>query len=397
MELHRAVNTSERSELNVKKEEYLDWSSKQGRILTCDGKAAKLFTGDRGFVFTDSELPHHYMMHRCNYHVFFNWTDQIKNRRRKSGRDAGVVGAWYRPLFLGCDGFENSTHHDEEVFNVQTPGLFIDLRIPTARALFFAGSDVKSFQDCTDEQLRFLARQHVFGGFSSMEQHEDTGRYVATRHHFIDWNFAGVPRNRPNKWFVDHSPQKHLKGKAWVERSFASGEDGKPYYYERWQRLPGDGGGNGRVVAFMSHPTKSTHRCIIVVVGDRFNYLLQKGDRIPPVGCTSTTAAVDELVGRGKREDAIAYLDAIHGGHGVVCPERGLVVTHPIQPWHRDRVLFTPDESVISLSNRIPQLRGAVLGCPVVLDVMNMEGIGFVSLKQMVRAKNGIANPRSRL
>ena len=58
-----------------------------------------------------------------------------------------------------------------------------------------------------------------------------------------------------------------------------------------------------------------------------------------PNGFGSTTAAVDELLRRGQRQEAEKYLDAVVGGHGIVTGQ-GLVITHPIQPWHCGRQLM---------------------------------------------------------
>ena len=39
----------------------LDWSDKQKRILTAHGKADDYYTTERGFPFTEDELPHHHL------------------------------------------------------------------------------------------------------------------------------------------------------------------------------------------------------------------------------------------------------------------------------------------------------------------------------------------------
>jgi hypothetical protein len=85
---------------------HLDWSSKQGKILTCAGKATDYYTASRGFPYTDDELPHHYMMKGTD--VFLNqckiWYDSIYKGEIFSAWDASIVGCWNRPLFIGCDG-----------------------------------------------------------------------------------------------------------------------------------------------------------------------------------------------------------------------------------------------------------------------------------------------------
>lgn len=46
---------------------------------------------------------------------------------------AGIAGAWRRPLFVGgwthSDGFSSD---GETTFNLQTPSVFLDMRIPKA-------------------------------------------------------------------------------------------------------------------------------------------------------------------------------------------------------------------------------------------------------------------------
>jgi hypothetical protein len=96
---------------------------------------------------------------------------------------------------------------------MQSPGIFIDLRIPQHRAYYFnqnhqnkhvvVDTQPKSFHECTIDQLRILSRQHVFGGFSFITYNksssstaagdgDDGGMFVATRHHLIDWNYIGI-------------------------------------------------------------------------------------------------------------------------------------------------------------------------------------------------------------
>ena len=54
----------------------------------------------------------------------------------------------------------------------------------------------------TDVELRYLARQHCFSGYS-LPSKEGRFQYF-TRHHIIDWNFhPSFPRPRPNKWWVE--------------------------------------------------------------------------------------------------------------------------------------------------------------------------------------------------
>jgi len=38
----------------------LEWSAKQGRVLTSNNEALTLYTAERGFPYKDEELPHYY-------------------------------------------------------------------------------------------------------------------------------------------------------------------------------------------------------------------------------------------------------------------------------------------------------------------------------------------------
>ena len=198
-----------------------------------------------------------------------------------------------RPLFLGCGGFENASDATELVFNAQANGLFIDLRIPTLRSkLVNIAGTATSLRDLSDIELRCLARQHVFGGFSRIAGVEKRrigpmpaqNFHICTRHHFIDWNFIGHPRNRPNKWIIQHptgrfaSPTADGGQSYWLEHSYTNAkETGQPYYYERWQRLPGDGCGNRLVLSFISAP--GAIKTIFIILGNRFSFLIQPQDR----------------------------------------------------------------------------------------------------------------------
>ena len=101
----------------------LQWSDKQRRILTANGRAEEYYSAERGFAFEPEELPHCYF--RIGRSMFREWKQQ---QQQHCGI---IVGAWKRPLFVG--GWEHSTDQEEYVFNFQTHTLFVDLRIPTLR------------------------------------------------------------------------------------------------------------------------------------------------------------------------------------------------------------------------------------------------------------------------
>ena len=261
-------------------EKHLDWSAKQGRILTDRGKALKYYSEENGFPFA-SEVSDYYLLwycvvslsetiHSCNflqelphYHLeigdsnetYRKWSDE----HHSSGIKCPIIGAWKRPLFTGK--WEHSTDEDEVVFNIQTSTLFIDLRIPKSKPIHkwenmgkrSIGIGMKSCRDIlqsfSDHDLRLYARQHVFGGFSVLSREKFKSLPLCTRHHCIDWNYVtGKPRPRPNKWYIEGDRSSTDVDKpfdVWKEWSYARDDNGQCYYWERWERLLGDQQGNG--------------------------------------------------------------------------------------------------------------------------------------------------------
>ena len=226
----------------------LDWTSKQGRILTAEGKAELYYTSKRGYPFEETELPHHHLLQKTTQDLFWKWSS--------SQSSIPICGAWKRPLFVGE--WEHSTEHDELVYNIQTNTLFIDLRIPTTK---------KSIsKNMSDMDLRLYARQHAFAGFT----YYDEKRSICTRHHCIDWNFVGKPRNRPNKWYVQMKTKN-----VWKELSYARDDNEQHYYWERWERLKSDENGKGLVLA-MRKSNQHARDAVVVVVGVSFFFQILK-------------------------------------------------------------------------------------------------------------------------
>jgi hypothetical protein len=266
-------------DLTDRQSNHLDWSNKQRRILTCNGMADTFYTKDRGFPFTDDELPHFLLGKQmngtyplCTHTVFAQWKEKEEEERQKqkklipsiqqqtkpsSWSSSSIIGVWKRPLFSG--GFEHSTDLDETVYNVQSSTLFIDLRIPVASRNFLFninGDDkskctkIQSIYDLTPEQLRYYSRQHIFAGYSRVERKKAgdlsvADMYCCTRHHCIDWNYIGVGRTRPNKWYIEFpytqaSPTAQINhfsnDDAWKEYSFGKDFLNQHYYCERWER-----------------------------------------------------------------------------------------------------------------------------------------------------------------
>jgi hypothetical protein len=299
-----------------KVDELLAWTEKQGRILTCNSKATSFYTAERGYSFEEEELPHHHLITQTTESAFSNWASNEKIPNP-------ICGVFYRTLFVG--GFEHSTDQDEVVFNVQTNTLFIDMRIPRLGQELL--KNVTGFDSMSDSQLRLFARRHAFAGYTRLN-HEH-GRPVCTRHHCIDWNFVGVPRPRPNKWYIEMNSD----GNTWKEWAYAKDDFQQHYYWEQWQRSKRDGNGNGLVLALRKVKTKNDDRHgIIVIVGDHFNYILGRhltGNETE-YNQSSTVNLVDEAIKNGDRQTAEAYL-SIDGGHGIV--SNGCKIDCALQHW----------------------------------------------------------------
>jgi hypothetical protein len=315
------------------KKAHLDWSSKQGRILSANGKAIEYYTADRGYYFEEKELPHYYLQQGITQQIFDSWLP---------APSSSICGAWKRPLFCGT--WEHSTEREESVYNIQTNSLFVDLRLPTTRSITFPTNNsnnqsMVSLSSWTNEELRYFARQHVFGGFSKVTI--EGGRNVCTRHHCMDWNYIGIPRPRPNKWWIEMHPNH---SNMWKEWAYAKDENGQHYYMERWERL--DGGkechdNNNEQQQRLALRKQDGMDGILVLVGDHFNYLLDRhveSTGFPVVeGKFTLVDMVDALLESGDRKMAEALL-SMEACHGRV--SKGWIIDASIQPWKEGTSLF---------------------------------------------------------
>lgn len=313
--------------------QHLDWSAKQGRILTDDGAALRHYSARNGFPFSPRELPHHYLERGRTRAAFRTWAAAPVRR-------SPIVGAWGRPLFAGRR--ERSTDRDEAVYNVQTGGLFVDLRIPRGRPAARGEATGRTppnprrvLESLSNLDLRLQARQHAFGGWSVLttEAPRDA-RAICTRHHCLDWNYVdGKPRPRPNKWYVERENDRR-----WKERSYATDGRGQSYYFELWQRLTGDDGGAGARLAMRTQ--RGGRDGLLVVVGDHFNYLLGRQwtgrERAYPQA-ENLVELVDAALAAGDRATAASHL-TLQGGHGTL--SSGWRVDASLQPWDEGRSLF---------------------------------------------------------
>ena len=148
--------------------------------------------------YNEADLPHYHLRKRDTKQTFALWSAQGR-------RSFEICGAWSRPIFAG--GWKESTENDTEAFNLQTPSIFIDMRFPHSRPTHVLAAR-GSIARCTDEELRWLAQQHCFSGYSLPDQSPSSSSSPPTplhfvRHHIIDWNYhPSFPRPRPNKWWI---------------------------------------------------------------------------------------------------------------------------------------------------------------------------------------------------
>ena len=102
--------------------------------------------------------PHRHMLQGTSFAEFA--------RLREAGAGAVLIaGAYNRPLNVRHGGFLVETEEHISTFDIQTPSLFVDLRIQTDRPAV-SGS---ALADLTLEELTALSRQHCFAGYSSIE------------------------------------------------------------------------------------------------------------------------------------------------------------------------------------------------------------------------------------
>lgn len=360
----QATNNNENN--NSTKQRHLEWSEKQRRILTANDRAEVYYVASRGFPFTETELPHHYLLQGNAEAVFSEWKKKSDNEQEKTTTtttDDVIVGAWRRPLFYG--GWEHTTDQDETVYNLQSNTLFIDLRIPTTKANFFSGgssNDIQCLEDMNKEQLALYARQHVFAGYSRIvtrqEEGNENGKYYdhcCTRHYLIDWNFVGVGRTRPNKWWIEKMPSSGgatAKTNVWKEWGYATDDAGQHSYCERWERWEDEkyAGSSGKVpvVALIRRVAgEIIHRDgLVIIVGDHFNYCFA-GSELLVVDVESSSkydanptlvSRVDAALGHDDLITARSLLHRITGGHGRI--SSGWKIDHAIEFWREGTALL---------------------------------------------------------
>ena len=306
----------------------LAWTQLQARILTANGRANAYFTD-----FKPEELPHHHLR---------RGTEPILTKTAP----AWAVGCWARPLFSGG----GAATSDDRVRNVQGLTHFVDVRMPAGRDAALRavqGGIPSSMDDCSDDALRILARQHAFGGVGVF------GEDFCARHHVVDWQFAPdciAPRARPNKWrLVQQGPDE------WVEEAFAGG-----YYYELWRRV-GRRGGDALALRAIDE-----RDALVVVAGGRFAYVVARATAPQALGeeYASNAAYVDAALAQQRRGDAEAML-GLEAGWGLAAG--AWAVEAALQPWREGCAL---SEVVSGVAFRVVERGdGAVVSPPGVVVV----------------------------
>ena len=330
----RRLCTASRSPLG----QLLRWSDIQGEILSGGGRAEQFYTGARGFPFRRKELPHYHLDRGTTHEAFASFI-----RRQRLG-PRWAVGAWERPLFFG--GWRAATR--DYVCNAVSRSYFVDFRSPLARDAALSEARASSrgagaaaptgLGDCSDLELRVLARQHAFAGYGAWDGE------VCARHHCIDWNWAPgcvAPRSRPNKWRAEPEWASTAAEAdappplAWKEWSHATDDFGQSYYVELWRRTSRAKTWI-RAVALRSAGDRDA---VVVVAGDRFAYAVARPPSAPFEPLAEPRAnlarAVDAALEAGRRRDATALL-ALEAGAGDVST---WTVDRALHPWDEGRRL----------------------------------------------------------
>lgn len=240
-----------------------------------------------------------------------------------------------------------SNEVDTEVRNIQTNTLFVDLRFPrgsTADKLRETARAAGSLAQLSPNALRLLARHTCFAGFSLVKMLADNQTSqirtpIATRHHFVDWNFhPSFPRSRPNQWRIEMNDA----GDSFKEWGVAKDDFGQAVYMERWQKLPGNEINHGFSMAL--------RRCgsgggILVVVGDHFAIAIDRRDKPlqpwprPPSPATAgggCAKLVDDAIRSGDRALAEQLL-SIEGSCGRI--SKGWIIERSTHPWREGKRL----------------------------------------------------------
>ena len=159
-----------------------------------------------------------------------------------------LTGLWRRTLIAWPDGRSDAT---TEVFWLQGPSLYADLRVPIGRPV---NADIKCLRDLDEAMLSFMATQEGF--FGRFDVAADIGDWQRT----FDY--------RPDNGLGDRGALA-FEGDILVER----GSDAP--YIEHWVRA-----GSGDTMALMLATEAGTPGCL-VVCGESFIYARGRANALP--------------------------------------------------------------------------------------------------------------------
>jgi hypothetical protein len=204
-----------------------------------------------------------------------------------------------------------------DVYYLQTPTYFADIRIPKDRTRF---PNAKSFADLTDQQLRLLARQNGFTGLTT------TSGPIATWNHDIQF--------QPS----DGAPDRGRLQRMARTRMHEHGLDGS--YIESWKSTTS---GNGHFLVIRVQHTGRLFRTL-VVVGNQFAYVRNRAIDLPAAASFEALFDITKA-GRAQIEE---YLDCEFSVGRV----RGGSVPWEIEqstlPWREGRHLNFVDEVAVA-------------------------------------------------
>jgi hypothetical protein len=214
---------------------------------------------------------------------------------------------------------------------VQTPSVFGDLRIPAERA---ALAGATSFAALSDDQLRVLAKQNGFAGFTTVDGAD------ATWHHEIDF--------QPSDGGTDIGRLERVDAQHMFEHALDES------YVESWSRL---GRGSDRFFAArVARGDRVEH--VLSVAGDHFVYARARTAALPAVASLGDAIAQSQAT----REQIIGFLDC----------EISFGTTHDWRierstlPWQEGKGLAFADRIAVAANGR-----------PMALDAASDETWSF--------------------
>ena len=220
-----------------------------------------------------------------------------------------LLGVWHRQ-WLEEDGVRSNSR---EVYYLQTPTVFGDVRFPVDRPAF---SRAASFADLSAGELRWLAQQQGFTGRTRM-----TGA-VATWSHEISF--------QPSDGTTDAGRLERKSDGIMYEH----GLDGS--YTEAWKTVPGRA---GRYLVIRIERSGRLDR-VLIVAGDHFLYVRNREKDLP------VASSLDSLMSstNATRDQVIEYLDCEFSTGWVTDGHSPWVIQRSTLPWREAHRLDLVDQ-----------------------------------------------------